>query len=508
MANPPAEYLRQFFPPGISRTLLYYGKRDGVTGMESRLLRWEGWQFAELEPNPAISLTEALLGFKFPAQFGLLILDEPGQQVLLSSDFEQFRPSVIVVSEEADAEEGRGKYAYLAANGYRFAGVRQGYSVWLSREVHVPAAPTPPSFSQATGSLQPFANDQAMLVMIDQPATPLGTVVRRPWSGSLEIQGWAFDTASREVDSDILLLLLHAETGTAETIPATRCARPDVAAHFGDEALQFSGFRADISLEGRKPGHYSVTLLFVKSGAITGRADGILAIGPELTTYELTAREGLAIRFLSGAGIEIGALQRRLPVPPGCTVKYIDRMPIAELLAHYPELAGMALQQPDLIDDGELLKTIADLSQDFVIANHFFEHSRNPIQTLFNLARVIRTGGVLYMAVPDKRYTKDLPRTVTRYEVMKQAYVSGQREGLMELYREWAETWESTRGVPVSTKVSSLVERDYSIHYNVWDFESLIQFLLQAKADFGLPFALTSCVTSENEVILILTKTA
>ncbi|MDQ6677255.1 MAG: class I SAM-dependent methyltransferase [Acidobacteriota bacterium] len=530
MPNPQIEYLRQFFPADISHTLLHYGTPDPVTGSNSPLLAREGWRCIRVEPGKSVSLTDTLRESRFPALFGLLILDTPGQQVLRSLDFEQFRPSMIILPEEADPEAGRRKYAFLATGGYRFAGVNGGESVWLSRAVQAPpAARLNPAFGQAVGSSyrgssyggsarpdsshpsssHPFTGaGQAISVGLDQPSAPPVGVIRVPWSGSLELEGWAFDSSNRGIESAVVLLFMGAETGTVESFRATRYARPDVALHFGDDALLLTGFHAAIPLQGRKPGRYSLDLLLVRNGETVGRADGILAVEPALTAYENAAREGLATRFLFGSGLEIGALQRRLPAPGGCTVKYIDRMPVAELLAHYPELAGMELQQPDLIDNGELLDTIADLSQDFVIANHFFEHSRNPIQTLFNLARVIRPGGVLYMAVPDKRYTKDLPRPITPYETLKQTYLTGTREELRELYREWAETWDAAVDKPVSDKVSALVERDYSIHFNVWDFESLMQFVLSTKTGFGLPFALTACVTAENEVILILTKTA
>ncbi len=90
-------------------------------------------------------------------------------------------------------------------------------------------------------------------------------------------------------------------------------------------------------------------------------------------------------------------------------------MPLPDLLAHYPELIGQPLQAPDMIDDGETLSTIDSASQDFVIANHFLEHCENPIQTLRNFLRVLKDGGILYMAVPDKRFTFDVDRPVTTY---------------------------------------------------------------------------------------------
>ncbi|MDP6184755.1 MAG: glycosyltransferase, partial [Gammaproteobacteria bacterium] len=49
-------------------------------------------------------------------------------------------------------------------------------------------------------------------------------------------------------------------------------------------------------------------------------------------------RESIAKLFLTGQGLEIGALQNPLAVPDGVSVKYVDRFPKDKLYEHYPEL--------------------------------------------------------------------------------------------------------------------------------------------------------------------------
>src|SRR5690349_4069177 len=83
----------------------------------------------------------------------------------------------------------------------------------------------------------------------------------------------------------------------------------------------------------------------------------------------------LANRHLAGEGIEIGALHKPLPLPSGAAVRYVDRMSVRDLRSHYPELAGWKLVEPHIIDNGETLATVPDNSVDFVIANHFIEHT-------------------------------------------------------------------------------------------------------------------------------------
>ena len=62
----------------------------------------------------------------------------------------------------------------------------------------------------------------------------------------------------------------------------------------------------------------------------------------------------------------------------------------------------------DVIDNGETLQTLPDARQDFVVANHFLEHCQDPIGTIVNHFRVLKPGGVLFMAVPDKRWSFDI----------------------------------------------------------------------------------------------------
>ena len=121
----------------------------------------------------------------------------------------------------------------------------------------------------------------------------------------------------------------------------------------------------------------------------------------------------LANRYLEGRGLEIGALHHPLPVPRSVQVRYVDRLSVADLRSHYPELASLPLVPLDLIDDGETLTMVPDGSQDFVIANHFLEHCEDPIKTLGTFFRVLRPGGILYLAVPEKHHTFDRDRPVT-----------------------------------------------------------------------------------------------
>ncbi|MBW4518388.1 MAG: class I SAM-dependent methyltransferase [Scytolyngbya sp. HA4215-MV1] len=126
---------------------------------------------------------------------------------------------------------------------------------------------------------------------------------------------------------------------------------------------------------------------------------------PILDRAAFVSREQIAGAFISGTGIEIGALHNLLKISNTAKVKYVDRISNEELRQHYPELKDLLLVELDIIDNGESLASIKNNSQDFVIANHFLEHCENPLGAIQNMFRVLKPEGTLYLAISDKRFT-------------------------------------------------------------------------------------------------------
>src|SRR5712691_699882 len=151
----------------------------------------------------------------------------------------------------------------------------------------------------------------------------------------------------------------------------------------------------------------------------------------------LARRREVSARFLQGTGIEIGALHYPLWVDPDrARVRYVDRLTVPELRQQYPELAAYALVEVDVVDDGEKLSSFADGTLDFVIGNHMLEHCENPIGTTRNHLAKVRPGGVLYYAVPDKRYSFDVDRPLTSFEHLVRDDREGPAWSRLEHFRE------------------------------------------------------------------------
>jgi SAM-dependent methyltransferase len=220
----------------------------------------------------------------------------------------------------------------------------------------------------------------------------------------------------------------------------------------------------------------------------------------------VSVRKRIAKRYLSGEGIEIGALHNPLPLPRSARVHYVDRLPVIALRAHYPELEQEPLVEVDIIEDGERLGTIPDSSLDFVVANHFLEHTQDPVGTLLNAFRVLRPGGVLYLAVPDKRHTFDSDRPVTPLEHHLRDFDEGPQASRRGHFEEWARLVDKVPEPEVARHVERLMELDYSIHYHVWTQREALELLTAVRERLNLEFDIELMERIQHEVVFVLRK--
>ncbi|PIG94933.1 methyltransferase domain-containing protein [Gloeocapsopsis sp. IPPAS B-1203] len=224
-------------------------------------------------------------------------------------------------------------------------------------------------------------------------------------------------------------------------------------------------------------------------------------------SVESDLRQQIAAKYLTGHGIEIGALHSPLQVPAEVNIQYVDRISVEELRQQYPELAAHNLVEPDIIDDGEVLTTVPNDSLDFVIVNHVIEHCQNPIFSLENWLRVLKPGGVLYMAVPDKRYTFDCDRPITPLEHIIRDYEEGGSWSERSHYEEWARLVEKAADSNVATRAENLLAINYSIHFHVWTQIEFLELLLYCRNSLSLPLEIELLQKNQIEFIVILRKT-
>ena len=150
--------------------------------------------------------------------------------------------------------------------------------------------------------------------------------------------------------------------------------------------------------------------------------------------------------------------------------------------------------------------TFGASSHDFIIANHFLEHTQDPIGTIKRHLEVLRPGGIIYMAVPDKRETFDHKRPVTTLEHLYRDHDEGPAWSYMDHVREWVGLVGDLNGEAFHREVREVVDKQYSIHYHVWTQNELLEFLVDIRRRLALPFDIVSVLLNGYESIVILKK--
>lgn len=225
-----------------------------------------------------------------------------------------------------------------------------------------------------------------------------------------------------------------------------------------------------------------------------------------------SAKRARLARWLEGDGIEIGALHRPLAVPEGAHVRYVDHLTEADLRAHYPELAGLPLTPVSVIGSAEDLSAFADSSLDFVIANHLLEHLEYPLRGLLEFQRVLKPGGLLYLALPDKRVTFDRDRELTTTDhLMGEHLRSDAEKNRRDHYLDWSvNVDEKEPGAEAEAHADDLMRRAYSIHFHVWRPDTFLDFLARARTQGELDLAVLQFSALEfdgdDEFCLLLAK--
>jgi predicted SAM-dependent methyltransferase len=231
---------------------------------------------------------------------------------------------------------------------------------------------------------------------------------------------------------------------------------------------------------------------------------------PRRWLHERTRRR-LAARVIKGTGIEIGALHNPFPVPEAARVSYVDRLGTSELRDEYPELADRPLVEVDVVDDGETLAKFEEASLDFVIASHFLEHCEDPVGALKAHLRVLRPGGVLLLAVPDRRHGVDRGREPTSLEHVLADHEQGPLRSRAEHYRDWVrlvdEPLGNVQAGEVEERAAELQHRGYSIHFHCWTRDELAAQLRDIIRRFGLPGAPVEQSDNYHEFLLAVRRT-
>ncbi|WP_162888100.1 methyltransferase domain-containing protein [Sphingomonas mesophila] len=208
-------------------------------------------------------------------------------------------------------------------------------------------------------------------------------------------------------------------------------------------------------------------------------------------------RSLLAQKYCRGHGAEIGALMQPILVPRGSKTSYIDRVP-ASYWKSQPDYPGTAIIDPDILDDGATLATIDDDSFDYLIAAHVLEHIDDPVSALKNWIRVVRPGGHILIAVPDKRFCGEEQRPTTTVEHFLRDHEEGPHVSAEEHYRDFGTHMKRYSGDALEQYVR---EAEPMIHFHTFTLASFVQFLTAVQ---HLGFELVEASFNVNEDLAVL----
>ena len=146
------------------------------------------------------------------------------------------------------------------------------------------------------------------------------------------------------------------------------------------------------------------------------------------------------------------------------------------------------------------------------MANHFIEHCEEPIGTLIAFLRVLRPGGIAYLAVPDRHQGVDIRRPATPFEHLQRDHQEGPAWSRSGHYLEWARLVDARLGniapAQVEDHAQAMEERGYSIHFHVWDRSEFAAMLERARRAYDLPVQLVELTANRHEFIVVLRKQA
>jgi SAM-dependent methyltransferase len=131
------------------------------------------------------------------------------------------------------------------------------------------------------------------------------------------------------------------------------------------------------------------------------------------------------------AGLEIGALNSPLLRPPQANIRFVDHADQAALRAKYANDPNVPIDDIVSVDAVWGNRTLAECFPgehfDYVIASHVIEHVPDVIGWLAEIAAVLRPGGRLILAIPDRRYTFDVLRRETTLADLIDSHFRGAR---------------------------------------------------------------------------------
>jgi hypothetical protein len=268
------------------------------------------------------------------------------------------------------------------------------------------------------------------------------------------------------------------------------------------------GFEFRLPDRVRSKTRYTVDVRDAQTGQLLQHSPFSVAETPDRPfSSPARVRRFIALQYFAGEGLEVGALHRPLAVPPGVLVRYADSRPTDELLTLWSlEVDNRHVVPVDIVTDATTLAGIADGTFDFAIASHVIEHLEDPLGSVFSLLRVVKPGGAVFIAIPDRRFTFDAARPPTSFDHVVRDYCGGTAASRDAHYREWVTVVEGLAGETAHDRMRTLSQERYPIHFHVWQPAEFTDMLRQAKSFAPVGFEIDLYKNNPPEGIWVLLR--
>lgn len=150
---------------------------------------------------------------------------------------------------------------------------------------------------------------------------------------------------------------------------------------------------------------------------------------------------------------------------------------------YYPNKEGI-----QYISEATDLRLIPNAAYDFVISSNCIEHVANPLQAIKEWIRVIKKGGVLLLAVPNKAYCFDHLRPTTPFAHLLDDFQQEVKENDLTHLNEILQWHDLTMDLPAGNleqfKARSLKNfENRALHHHVFDLTVLKEIFSYFKLE-------------------------
>lgn len=272
--------------------------------------------------------------------------------------------------------------------------------------------------------------------------------------------------------------------------------------------------------------------VFPRALRLQDEVDVLLASGARLANSPSIQHRERLERLLVGVGcfergLELGPLSRPIIDKANYNVVYVDHATTAELRAKYDaDKTQKALDREKLVDvdvvwGGQPLVQSVGSGYAYCLASHVIEHVADPIGWLGEIAAVLRPGGRINLAIPERTRTFDWTRQPSTVAQMLDAHRRGLRRP------SFAQIYDHVTGVtPLGTEPgppAELAQAAYAqaiqaeqsgaymdVHCHVWDAQSFTACWTAIDALGLLPLRLDAITPANgpwNEFTVSLVRT-